>query len=107
MAYPSGLDVRLLESSLCCLLRVLCYGAGMCRPGFPRPELISILNWKTELQILLNLFPGRGSCYVTDGLNMSMEYKFEFPLTPVEVSIVTNSGVLPRPVCVSATVVII
>lgn len=57
--------------------------------------------------ILLMLFPDRGSCYVTDGLDMSMTYTFEFPLTPVEISIVTNSGVLPRPVGVSATVVII
>lgn len=57
--------------------------------------------------ILLMLFPDRGSCYVTDGLDMSMTYTFEFPLTPVELSIVETSGVLPRPAGVSATVVII
>lgn len=57
-------------------------------------------------QVLRNLFPGRGACYVTDGENMSMTYTFKFLLTPVESSIVQNSGVLPRPAGVSATVVI-
>jgi hypothetical protein len=53
--------------------------------------------------ILQLLFPGRGPSYVTDGLDMTMEYVFGFPLTPVETSIVQNSGVLPRPAGVSAT----
>lgn len=58
-------------------------------------------------QILLNLFPGRGNCYVTDGQNMTMTYTFQFTpnLTPVEFAIVSQSGVLPKPVGVSATVV--
>lgn len=56
-------------------------------------------------QILLNLFPGRGNCYVTDGQNMTMTYTFEFALTPVEAAIVGQSGVLPRPVGVAASVV--
>ena len=47
-------------------------------------------------QLLLQLFPGRGVCYVADNENMSMTYHFLFTLTPVEVSIITNSGVLPR-----------
>lgn len=55
-------------------------------------------------QILLNLFPSRGNCYVTDGLDMTMTYTFKFQLSPVEVAIV-SSGVLPRPTGVSATVV--
>lgn len=56
-------------------------------------------------QILLNLFPGRGNCYVTDGLDMTMTYTFEFALSPVELTIVSTSGVLPKPAGVSATVV--
>lgn len=58
-------------------------------------------------QILLNLFPGRGNCYVTDGGNMSMTYTFHFSpaLSAVEFAIVSQSGVLPKPVGVSATVV--
>jgi Protein of unknown function (DUF2612) len=56
-------------------------------------------------QLLLNLFPHRGNCFVTDGLNMTMTYTFNFALAPVEVAIVTQSGVLPKPVGVAATVV--
>jgi hypothetical protein len=56
-------------------------------------------------QILLNLFPGRGNCYVVDGSNMTMTYYFTFLLTPVESAIVSQSGILPKPVGVSATVV--
>jgi hypothetical protein len=46
-------------------------------------------------QILLNLFPGRGKCYVQDNLNMSLTYVFEFALTVVEAAILGQSGVLP------------
>lgn len=56
-------------------------------------------------QLLLNLFPGRGNCYVTDGLNMTMTYTFAFTLTTVEAAIITQSGVLPKPAGVLATVV--
>jgi hypothetical protein len=87
-------------------------------------------------QILLGLFPNRGNAYVTEGGNdgtwfgfqeslnsvgfnqasfyagsaiatMTMTYTFEFELTPVELAIVQNSGVLPKPTGVSASVVII
>jgi hypothetical protein len=56
-------------------------------------------------QLLLNLFPGLGNVYCTDGLNLTMTYTFEFPLTAVQLAIVTNSGVLPRTTGVAATVV--
>lgn len=55
-------------------------------------------------QILLNLFPNRGNCYVVDGLDMTMVYKFEFGLTAVELAIVEQSGALPKSTGVSATV---
>lgn len=48
-------------------------------------------------KLLLLLFPNRGVCYVQDNENMTMTYKFNFSLSPVEQSIVVNSGVLPRP----------
>lgn len=54
--------------------------------------------------ILLNLFPGRGNCYCTDGLNLTMTYTFKFALQPIDLAIV-SSGVLPRPPGVSVTVV--
>jgi hypothetical protein len=56
-------------------------------------------------QILLNLFPGRGNCYVADGLDMSMTYTFAFKLTAVELAVLQQSGALPKPVGVSATIV--
>jgi len=46
-------------------------------------------------QILLTLFPGRGACFVADGLNMSLTYTFDFTLNPVELAIVQFAGVLP------------
>jgi hypothetical protein len=87
-------------------------------------------------QILLNLFPNRGNCYVTDGesygpwfgfaeainslpfnqgqfysgssvSSMVMAYVFTFPLTPVELAIVQQSGVLPKPTGVAASVVLL
>jgi hypothetical protein len=56
-------------------------------------------------QILLTLFPGRGNCYVVDNEDMTMIYHFNFILTPVEAAIVSQSGVIPRPCGVAATIV--
>lgn len=56
-------------------------------------------------QILLNLFPNRGNCYVIDGLDMTMTYKFEFVLSSVELAIIAQSGALPKSTGVSASVV--
>lgn len=55
--------------------------------------------------ILLGLFPGRGDVYVTDGLNMTMTYTFTFPLTPAELAILAQTGVLPNPCGVAITVI--
>lgn len=55
--------------------------------------------------LLRSLFPGRGNCYVVDGLNMTMQYFFHFILSPVELAVLSQSGVLPKPVGVSATIV--
>lgn len=62
-------------------------------------------------QILINLFgpngliPIPGNSYCTDGLDMTMTYTFTGPLDPVSKAIVYQSGVLPRPAGVSATIV--
>lgn len=55
-------------------------------------------------KILLALFPLRGACYVIDNQNMSLTYKFQFPLTPVELAIVQQSGVLPSAAGVAITI---
>ena len=66
----------------------------------------NITNGSTQAinQILMNLFPGRGNAYVEDNLDMTMVYKFTFPLQPFEVAIVLNSGVMPRPTGVSVSI---
>ncbi len=62
-------------------------------------------------QILINLFgpdgplPVMGNSYATDGENMTMTYTFGSTLDPVQRAIVFQSGVLPRPAGVTATVV--
>lgn len=56
-------------------------------------------------QILINLFGTYGNCYVTDGGDMTMTYTFGSALSSVDFAIVSQSGVLPRPAGVSATVV--
>ena len=58
-------------------------------------------------QLLLSLFPGQGDCYVTDGEDMTMTYTFKFALSPVQEAIIFQSGVLPKPVGVAATVVVL
>lgn len=47
--------------------------------------------------ILMRLFPLRGNCYVIDNQDMSLTYKFEFPLTPIELAMVQQADVLPNP----------
>jgi len=87
-------------------------------------------------QILMALFPHRGNAYVTDGQkqgewfgfaesinafgfnqapfysgaalsSMTMTYTFTFQLSPVDLAIVQNSGVLPKSTGVAASVVIL
>lgn len=58
-------------------------------------------------QILLTLFPGRGNCYVQDNLDMTMTYVFMFTLTNVEIAVIAQSGVLPKPTGVEVNYVII
>jgi hypothetical protein len=85
-------------------------------------------------QLLLNLFPNRGNCYVIEGGDfqgkffgfaeapgafgfnqapfysggpkplMHITYVFEFMLSPVELAIVQQSGAIPRPTGVSTGV---
>lgn len=56
-------------------------------------------------QLLLNLFPNRGNCYVTDDGNMAMTYTFNFVLSTQEIGMLFQSGVLPKPTGVLATIV--
>lgn len=58
-------------------------------------------------QLLRNLFPGRGKCYVQDLGGMAMRFVFEFSLTNTEYAILTQSGALPHPAGVAYSVVVI
>ncbi len=49
------------------------------------------------------LFPGRGNCYVRDDGGMSMTLVFGAVLSAVELAIVAQAGVLPKPVGVSVS----
>ncbi|GAN70684.1 DUF2612 domain-containing protein [Acetobacter syzygii] len=51
--------------------------------------------------ILTTLFAGQGDAYVRDNGDMTITYVFKFVPTAVQVSIIQNSGVLPRPAGVS------
>jgi Protein of unknown function (DUF2612) len=57
-------------------------------------------------QLLRNLFPGRGRCYVRDLGNMAMQFVFNFALSAVEYAILTQSGALPHPAGVLYSVVV-
>lgn len=68
----------------------------------------SIISINTLLMTIFGDSAGGGSpgrAYVTDGQDMTMTYTFEYPLTPVQYAIVTQSGVLPTPTGVFATIV--
>lgn len=52
---------------------------------------------------LMTLFPDYGNCYVRDDGEMAMTYVFGADLTPLDLAIVTQSGVLPKPVGVAVT----
>ena len=64
---------------------------------------ISATNAPTLNQLLQNMFAGRGRCYVNDLGGMALRYTFEFDLTPYEFAIMTQSGALPRPAGVNAS----
>ena len=55
--------------------------------------------------ILTIIFGASGVCYCTDGQDMTMTYTFLFLLTPIQISIIETSGVLPKPTGVSFTII--
>lgn len=55
--------------------------------------------------LLRSLFTGRGDVFVLDNNNMTLTYRFHFILSSVELAIVSQSGVLPKPTGVQAQIV--
>lgn len=66
---------------------------------------ITATNARSVNQLLQNMFAGRGRCYVNDLGNMSLRYTFEFLLTDYEFAIMTQSGAIPRPAGVGASLI--
>ena len=58
-------------------------------------------------KLLQMLFGTNGKCYVVDNGNMTMTYTFEFQLSPVQLAILTQSGVMPTPTGVSFSITIV
>lgn len=56
-------------------------------------------------RLMQMLFGQSGRCYCTDDGNMTMTYTFEFTPSPVQIAILTQSGVMPTPTGVAFTVV--
>ena len=94
------------------------YGGGTATENYPLSDdayrtliyakaLSNICNGSIPAanRILRLLFPGRGNCYVTDGLDMTMTYTFDFALTQVELAILSQSNVLCKPSGVVATII--
>ncbi len=65
---------------------------------------ISSCTARSLNQLLQNLFAERGRCYVSDTGGMQMRFTFEFALLPYEISILTQSGAVPRPAAVDARI---
>ena len=55
--------------------------------------------------LMMSLFGTSGTCYCEDFGGMSMAYKFNFVLSPVQEAIVFQTGVMPKPCGVAAIVV--
>ena len=55
-------------------------------------------------RLLLLVFPGSGNAYVIETGAMAITYHFDFPLSTVQLAIVTQSGAIPHPTGVAVTI---
>lgn len=60
---------------------------------------------KSINRLLQTLFGTSGKSYVVDNRDMTFNYVFEFPLSALQLAILTQSGVFPKPTGVSYNVV--
>ncbi|MBS0961137.1 MULTISPECIES: DUF2612 domain-containing protein [Acetobacter] len=54
-------------------------------------------------KILMMLFAGQGDAWVEESGIMAMRYVFNFTPTPLQISVIQNAGVLPRPAGVTVS----
>lgn len=71
-----------------------------------RLRLLSIRGTVEEINELLNfLFADYGRAYVIDNQDMTITYKFDFNLTSLQIAILRNLSLLPRPAGVEMNVI--
>ncbi len=59
-----------------------------------------------EINKLLNFIFGKyGKAYVIDNLNMSLTYVFNFQLTDLQLAVIRDAGILPKPAGVEAQII--
>ena len=68
---------------------------------------ISITSSPVFNTLLSNFFAGRGSVFVSDQLNMSMRYNFNFQPEPFEIQILAQPGIFLRPAGVLISIIIL
>jgi hypothetical protein len=68
---------------------------------------ISITSSAVFNQLLSNYFAGRGPVFVSDQLNMSMRYNFQFQPEPFEIQILAQPGIFLRPAGVQVSILVI
>lgn len=71
-----------------------------------RLRLIKMRGTIPEINSLLKfLFGQYGKAYVIDNYNMTMTYRFDFNLSDLQIAVLTNVTLLPRPAGVKITIV--
>lgn len=71
-----------------------------------RLRLIKMRATVPEINNLLQFLFGKyGKAYVIDNHNMSMTYHFDFNLTPLQITVLQNVTLLPRPAGVEISIV--
>lgn len=71
-----------------------------------RLRMLKMRGTVPEINKLLNFIFGKyGKAYVIDNLNMSLTYVFNFQLTDLQLAVIRDTGLLPKPAGVEAQIV--
>lgn len=71
-----------------------------------RLRMLKMRGTIPEINKLLNFIFGKyGKAYVIDNLNMSLTYVFNFQLTDLQLAVIRDTGLLPKPAGVEAQIV--
>lgn len=71
-----------------------------------RLKMLKMRGTIPEINKLLKFIFGRyGKAYVIDNLNMSLTYVFDFQLTDLQLAVIRDVGLLPKPAGVEAQIV--